>query len=75
MPTNCEEHVGVKGYLTLLTTKEHRQVAYIEHQNGSDLISDKKKMGLYLQQYGILRAQALNPRESTRLIEKIAGEL
>lgn len=75
MPTECEEHVGAKGYLTLLTTKEHRQVAYIEHQNGSELISDKKKMGLFIQQYGILRAQALSPRESAGLIEKLAGEL
>jgi hypothetical protein len=75
MPTDCEEHATLEGYLTLLTTKEHRQVAYIEYPGGSVLISDKKKVGLFIQQYGILRAQALNPRESAQLIEKIAGEL
>ncbi|MGP3969838.1 helix-turn-helix domain-containing protein [Streptomyces sp. 6N223] len=75
MPMDCEEHTALDGYLTLLTTKDHRHVAYIEHQNDSDLISDKKKVGLFIQRYGILRAQALNPHESVRLIEKLAEEL
>jgi transcriptional regulator with XRE-family HTH domain len=75
MPTDCEEHAALDGLLTLLTTKEHRHVAYVEYPGGSQLISDKKKVGLYIQRYGILRAQALNPQESARLIEKIAGEL
>ncbi|MDT0342071.1 helix-turn-helix domain-containing protein [Streptomyces litchfieldiae] len=75
MPTDREEHVGLHGYLTLLTSKEHRNYAYVEHQNGNELISDKKRVALMNERYGILRAQALSPQESARFIEKLAGEL
>lgn len=75
MPTAVEEHAALHGYLTLLTTKEHRHVAYVEHQRGSELTGDQKKVGRFIQRYGILRAQALSPPESASLIEKLAGEL
>ncbi|ONK12738.1 helix-turn-helix transcriptional regulator [Streptomyces sp. MP131-18] len=73
MPTDREDHVGLHGYLTLVTSKAHRQHAYLEHQDGSSLISDKKRVALLQERYGILRAQALSPRESAQFIEKQAG--
>jgi transcriptional regulator with XRE-family HTH domain len=75
MPTDREEHVGLDGMLSLVTSKEHRCFAYIEGQGGSELVSEKKRVALYQERYGILRAQALSPRESASLIEKLAGEL
>ncbi|MDT0341621.1 helix-turn-helix domain-containing protein [Streptomyces litchfieldiae] len=75
MPTSREEHAGLNGYMTLVTSREHRQFVYLEYPGGSELVSDKKRVAHYQERYGILRAQALSPSESARFIEKLAGEL
>lgn len=75
MRTAVEEHAGLHGYLSLVITTEHQHLAYIEHQNGNELIREKRKVGLYVERYGMLRSQALSPPESASLIEKLAGEL
>jgi hypothetical protein len=57
-----------------LTPKGRSQVAYTEVQNVSRLITDSEEVRVIAAQYGILRAQALTPRESLALIEKLLGE-
>ena len=74
MPTDREEHPSMAGPFTLLTPKGRSQVAYTEVQNVSRLITDSEEVRIIAAQYGILRAQALTPRESLALIEKLLGE-
>ncbi|MEO3765728.1 helix-turn-helix transcriptional regulator [Streptomyces sp. B5E4] len=73
MPTDVEEHAGLAGPLTLLETEEQRRIAYVEVQSTSQLIVERKKVRDIEGRYGILRAQALTPRESLDFIEKLLG--
>ncbi|WP_405856482.1 helix-turn-helix transcriptional regulator [Streptomyces sp. NBC_00090] len=75
MPTEREEHPGMEGAFTLLTPKGRREVAYTESYGHARLITDPEEVRMYTERYGIIRAQALTPRESLELIEKMLGEL
>jgi len=68
------EHAGVRGEMKLLETPEHDHVVYLEPQDESLLISDPAKVSTYAQRYAKIRAQALGPRESLGLIERLAGD-
>ncbi|MFB7936012.1 helix-turn-helix domain-containing protein [Streptomyces sp. NPDC056049] len=75
MPMNCEEHPALEGEFTLLTLKGKREVAYIESYQYARLITDPEEVRMYSERYGIMRAQALTPRESLEHLEKMLGEL
>ncbi|GAA2457479.1 helix-turn-helix transcriptional regulator [Streptomyces macrosporus] len=75
MPTDREEHPSTGGAFILLTPKDKPQVAYTEVQGHSRLITDPEEVRVMASRYGILRGQALTPRESLVLIEKLLGEL
>ncbi|SFX90677.1 Helix-turn-helix domain-containing protein [Streptomyces atratus] len=75
MPTWLEEHATMDGPFTLLTPKGHQEVAYTEIQGHARLITGPDEVRLFSERYGIMRAQALTPRESLTLIEKMLGEL
>ncbi|OEJ95177.1 helix-turn-helix domain-containing protein [Streptomyces thermolilacinus] len=68
------EHAGVYGDMTLVETAEHEHLVYLEPQNESILISNPAAVSAYAQRYARMRAQALVPRESLGLIERLAGE-
>ncbi|MFJ6437181.1 Scr1 family TA system antitoxin-like transcriptional regulator [Streptomyces sp. NPDC091416] len=74
MPTDCEEHPSLGGSFTLLTPKGRQQVAYMEVQGYPRLVTDPDEVSVFAERYGIIRAQALTPRESLTLIEKMLGE-
>jgi transcriptional regulator with XRE-family HTH domain len=74
MPTKREEHAGLAGAFTLIHLGEQRRMGYVEVQSESALHSEPKKVGALESTYGILRAQALTPRESLTFIEKLLGE-
>jgi transcriptional regulator with XRE-family HTH domain len=74
MPTRRETHMGLDGPFALLETPDGRNMAYSEGQSGSFLVSDRKRVSVLAQRYGIIRAQALPPEESAHLIEQAAGE-
>ncbi|ARF57727.1 helix-turn-helix domain-containing protein [Streptomyces gilvosporeus] len=74
MPTSREEHAGLGGAFTLIETREGRRIAYVEAFRDSRLHSDRKAVREIEEQYGILRAQALTPRESLAFVEKLLGE-
>ncbi|MER5464758.1 helix-turn-helix transcriptional regulator [Streptomyces sp. NPDC002668] len=74
MPTEREEHAGLAGPFTLIETKEGRRIAYVEAHKDSRLYTERKSVREIEEQYGILRAQALTPRESLILVEKLLGE-
>ncbi|MFF5391330.1 helix-turn-helix domain-containing protein [Streptomyces sp. NPDC013012] len=75
MPTDREEHPALGGEFTLLTLKGRREVAYIESYQHARLITDPEEVRMYTERYGIMRAQALTPRESLEFLEKLLGEL
>ncbi|MFD4136947.1 helix-turn-helix transcriptional regulator [Streptomyces goshikiensis] len=68
------EHAGARGGMTLIETPKHDRLVYMETQDESLTISDRAKVSLYSQRYARMRAQALGPRESLGLIERLAGE-
>ncbi|AVZ73622.1 transcriptional regulator [Streptomyces lunaelactis] len=74
MPTEREEHPSLGGPFNLLTPRGRQQVAYIEIQGYPRLITDPEEVRIFTERYGIIRAQALTPRESLSLIEKTLGE-
>ncbi|KUJ64821.1 DNA-binding protein [Streptomyces albus subsp. albus] len=75
MPLEREDNAGMGGPFTLITTKRGDQLAYLECQQSSVLLTDRREVREIAQRYGIIRAQALTPRESLILIEKSLGEL
>lgn len=74
MPNKREEHAGLAGPFTLIETKEGRRIAYVEAYKHSRLYTDRRTVRELEEQYGLLRAQALTPRESLAFIEKLLGE-
>ncbi|MFH8448553.1 helix-turn-helix domain-containing protein [Streptomyces fungicidicus] len=74
LPTDREDHAGLAGALQLLRLKEGATVGHVEVQLINRLISDPKEIQLLEIRYGIIRAQALTPRESLAFIEKVLGE-
>ncbi|MCX4584548.1 helix-turn-helix transcriptional regulator [Streptomyces sp. NBC_01481] len=75
MPHDRQTHAGLAGPMILLETAERRQLAYIEGHRGGYFVSEQPDLGDLFGKYGILRAQALNPEESAKLIEQVAEGL
>ncbi|WP_369359038.1 helix-turn-helix domain-containing protein [Streptomyces sp. cg2] len=71
MPLSREENSGLAGPFTLIETKDGRRIAYVEVQNVSRLRTDRDAVRALENKYGVLRAQALTPRESLTYIEKV----
>ncbi|MFJ9788391.1 helix-turn-helix domain-containing protein [Streptomyces globosus] len=74
MPTGCEDHAGMGGDIQVLKLADGSAVAYCESQVASRLITDAKNIQVLELRYGIIRSQALSPRESRVFIEKALGE-
>ncbi|MGW0548534.1 helix-turn-helix domain-containing protein [Streptomyces altiplanensis] len=75
MPTDREEHPNMDGSFNVLTAKSEQQVGYTEVQGHPRLVTDAREVRELAARYGIIRAQALTPRESLALIERMLGEL
>ncbi|WP_086739144.1 helix-turn-helix domain-containing protein [Streptomyces glaucescens] len=74
MPTELEDHAGMGGPIRLLKLQDGMTVAHEEGQTDNRLISDPKRVQPLELRYGIIRSQALTPRESLAFIEKVLGE-
>ncbi|MFE0672791.1 Scr1 family TA system antitoxin-like transcriptional regulator [Streptomyces sp. NPDC058867] len=75
MPTERVEHAGLGGAFTLIHLPDQRRIGYMEVQEASILHTVPKKVSPLEATYGVLRAQALSPRDSLAFIEKLLGEL
>ncbi|WP_107474068.1 helix-turn-helix domain-containing protein [Streptomyces sp. TP-A0874] len=75
MPNDREDNAGVDGPFTLISRSDGDQVAYLEVQGRSILLIDRQEVRSIAARYGIIRSQALTPRESLGFIEKLLGEL
>ncbi|MEU3652440.1 helix-turn-helix transcriptional regulator [Streptomyces sp. NPDC032161] len=71
MPLDRPEHAGLGGPFILLTPTRKPQVGYLEVQNISRLITDPEEVRILAARYGCIRSQALTPRESLALIERL----
>lgn len=75
MPNDREDNAGVDGPFTLITPKRDDQIAYLEVQGRSILVSDRTDVRAISARYGIIRSQALTPSESLQFVKKVLGEL
>ncbi|MEU6220293.1 helix-turn-helix transcriptional regulator [Streptomyces sp. NPDC047022] len=75
MPLDCEDNAGVNGPFTVVTRKDGKKFVYSETHTFSTLEADPEQTVLAAARYGIIRSQALSPRESSQFIEKLLGEL
>lgn len=74
LPLSREENSGLDGSFRLLRLGDGTTVGHVEVAHISRVIAEPKEVQLLDIQYGIIRAQALSPRESMALIEKVLGE-
>jgi transcriptional regulator with XRE-family HTH domain len=74
MPLQREDHAGLAGPFTLIETTGGQRIAYAEVQKSSQLHTERKPVRELEAQYGIIRAQALTPRESMAFVEGLLGE-
>ncbi|MBJ6633984.1 helix-turn-helix transcriptional regulator [Streptomyces sp. I5] len=74
LPLSHEENPGLAGSFRLLRLRDGTTVGHLEVQHISRVVTDRKEVQLLDMRYGAIRAQALSPRESLALIEKVLGE-
>ncbi len=74
MPTDREDHAGMGGEVQVLKLREGTAVGFSEAQLTTRLVSAPKEVHLLELRYGIIRSQALSPRESLAFVEKALGE-
>ncbi|MFJ3642574.1 Scr1 family TA system antitoxin-like transcriptional regulator [Streptomyces sp. NPDC090108] len=74
MPTDRDDHAGMGGPIRLLKLRDGKTVAHEEGQTYNRVVSDPREVQLLETRYGIIRAQALPPRESLSFIEQLIGE-
>ncbi|MFE5035395.1 helix-turn-helix domain-containing protein [Streptomyces sp. NPDC056683] len=74
MPTDREDHAGVMGSFRVLKLPDGKTLGHSEGQLHDRVISDPREAQILEMRYGMIRAQALPPRESLAFIEKVLGE-
>ncbi|MEU6335019.1 helix-turn-helix transcriptional regulator [Streptomyces cellulosae] len=74
LPLDREENSGLGGPFRLLRLKTGIAVGLSEVQLSANVITDPKETAVLDMRHGIIRAQALSPRESLALVEKVLGE-
>ncbi|QNP70591.1 helix-turn-helix transcriptional regulator [Streptomyces roseirectus] len=75
MPQDREENAGVDGPFTIVIRKDGKRFVYTETQGTSALQTNAERTTLFATRYGIIRSQALPPRESMKTIEGVLGSL
>ncbi|MCF4135894.1 helix-turn-helix domain-containing protein [Streptomyces sp. Tue 6430] len=75
MPANSEHHACMAGPIQLLETPEGSWRGYSEGQENGRLIADPKQVSRLHMRYARLRSQALPPKDSVGLLERIRGAL
>lgn len=74
MPTDCEDHFGTGGLIEVLKFPDGTAVGRTEGAFNGRPVSEPKQLRILELRYGMIRAQALTPRESRALIEQMLGE-
>ncbi|MEV6732712.1 MULTISPECIES: helix-turn-helix transcriptional regulator [unclassified Streptomyces] len=74
MPIAVEEHSALAASFKVMRLRDGTTVGHNDVQMASRLITDPKEVQILDMRYGMIRAQALTPRESLTFIEKVLGE-
>ncbi|GGO52412.1 helix-turn-helix domain-containing protein [Streptomyces lasiicapitis] len=75
MPTDSEGHAGIEGgRIQLLKFGDGTAVGRSEGEFNGRPVSDPRQLRILELRYGMIRAQALRPRESLAFIERVRGE-
>ncbi|MEV6179628.1 helix-turn-helix transcriptional regulator [Streptomyces sp. NPDC052016] len=74
MPMDREEHAGVAGGIEVLKFEDGSAVGRSPAVANGRPVSEPKHLRILELRYGIIRAQALTPRESLAFIDRLLGE-
>jgi transcriptional regulator with XRE-family HTH domain len=74
MPMDREEHAGLAGGIEVLKFSDGSAMGRSPAVANGRPVSEPKQLRILELRYGIIRAQALTPRESTAFIEQLLGE-
>ncbi|MFD5552865.1 helix-turn-helix transcriptional regulator [Streptomyces sp. NPDC127068] len=74
MPTAREDHAGMGGGVQVLKFQDGSAVGRQDHAFAGRPVSEPRQLRIIELRYGIIRAQALSPRESLAFIEDVLGE-
>jgi transcriptional regulator with XRE-family HTH domain len=74
MPMDREEHAGLAGGIEVLKFTDGSAVGRSPVVAGGRPVAEPRQLRILELRYGIIRAQALTPRESTAFIEQLLGE-
>ncbi|GAA3305571.1 hypothetical protein GCM10020295_59590 [Streptomyces cinereospinus] len=75
VPLAAGLHACLDGPMRILETPGGQRLGYSEGQENGRLIADRKEVSLICQRYETLRSQALSPKGSRALLERLRGEL
>lgn len=75
MPTDREDHAGMPGLVEVLKFADGTAVGRSDGAFNGRPVSNPRELRILELRYGMIRAQALTPRESLALIERMLGEL
>jgi hypothetical protein len=73
MPMDREEHAGVDGSIEVLKFADGSAVGRSPAVANGRPVDEPRQLRILELRYGIIRAQALTPRESTSFIEHLLG--
>ncbi|ELP71227.1 helix-turn-helix domain-containing protein [Streptomyces turgidiscabies] len=65
---------SLMGPMVLLETREHERLAFAEGPFASDLTADPEVVSRVMERLSMIRAQALNPAESARFLERMVDQ-
>ncbi|MFI7316139.1 helix-turn-helix domain-containing protein [Streptomyces venezuelae] len=74
MPLDCGSHAGMGGLIEVLKFQDGTAIGRSDGAFNSRPVSDPKQLRILELRYGMIRAQALTPRESLAFIEQVLGE-
>ncbi|MER6237730.1 helix-turn-helix domain-containing protein [Streptomyces clavifer] len=74
MPIDREEHAGMHGETQVLKFKDGSALGRSDGAFNGRAVSDPRQLRILELRYGMIRAQALAPRESLAFIEQLLGE-
>jgi transcriptional regulator with XRE-family HTH domain len=75
MPTEREEHAGVHGLIQVLKFADGTAIGRCPGAFNGRPVSNPRDLRILELRYGMIRAQALTPRESLAFIERTLGKL
>ncbi|MGX1674491.1 helix-turn-helix domain-containing protein [Streptomyces sp. NPDC055400] len=74
LPLDAPENAGDAGPFILLETPDHQHLAYTESQRGSQWVSAPDEVSILARKYAMLRSQALTPKATQGLLDRLLGE-